>query len=160
MAQATLLNIPDDAKGRRAFTFDHAMAHRALMAVMGPLHQWSVMPYFIDPASFDARPADKWSLNHQQAHNDFNAYLPAYTDQTLAAWTNNPGIPTSQILIDSRMKDEGSRQWWTFINHQEHLIATNVILPLQLTPTAPLPPPTIFAPLWWLRTPRLAATYW
>lgn len=154
MTLATLLVIPDDPAGRNLYAFDHAMAHRQLMAAMGPLYQWAIMPYFIDPFLFDSRPAQNWPLNHQQAHDDFTKMLPAYG----AALTE--GIPTAQILVDSTLQDAGSRAWFTFGNHQEHLIANNAILPLPLTPTATLPPGTIFALPWWLQAPRLVATYW
>ena len=150
MSMATLLVHPGeenpDSPRHNVFSFEHAMAHRGLMAVMAPLTQWSIMPYYIDPTNFGARAATKWPFNHQQAHNDLTDYLPAYSTAPTA------GIPTNKNLVDVRIDDPGSRAWWTHNNHQEHLIAANAIFPLPLTE----PPPTY----WWALDPRLAQTYW
>jgi hypothetical protein len=145
MSIATLLNIPDHPAGRNAFSFEHAMAHREYMAVMGPLDQWTLMPYFIDPAQYQSRPATKWPLNHQQAHNDFTTYLPADASALVA------GIPSSQILLESDLNQPDSRTWWTFVNHQEHLTANEAILPI---PDQDQPPP------WWVQPPRRALVFW
>jgi hypothetical protein len=147
MSLATLLVIPDTDAGRNAFTFDHAMNHRNLLTVMGPLDQWSVLPYFIDPTSYDALPGTNWHLNHNQAHSDFITFLPANPDVLEAGMTIN------QNLLDEDFRQEGNRQWWTFNNHQEHLIPSNTIVTLDLT----VPPSQI---PWWALDPRLVFTAW
>jgi hypothetical protein len=128
MTTATLLVFPaaDDDRAQAAFAFDHAMTHRNYYQFMNPLHQWSVMPYFIDPAPSRAETAIRagpWHLNHQHAHNDFTHSLPV--DWGMQA----PGIPSDQILVDSDLTDRGSLAWWTFANHQEHYLANATVLP-------------------------------
>lgn len=152
MIASTLLTIPATQGGRDWFSFDHAMNHRSVMVAMAPLSQWSAMPYWIDPMRYDARPATWWPLQHQQAHNDFTDYLPAYG----TALTE--GIPTAQIMIDSNLGDPGSREWWLLANQMEHQIANSAMFPLPLSPMAP--PPATFALPWWIDTPRFAANYW
>lgn len=147
MTQATLLRLPDDPAGRDAFTFDHAMAHRAVFAAMGPLDQWSVLPYFIDPTAYDARPGTNWHLNHQTAHNDFIEYLPP--NPFVPA--HHTGIQIAQNLLDTEFNREDSLLWWTFDNHQHHFLAMAAIYPLDLT-ADPLP--------WWLLAPRLVTNFW
>lgn len=78
MSQATLLVFPDNERWKNVFSFDHAMAHRYIMSMMGPLNQWSAMPYFIDPMHYDDDPSGPWHFAHQQAHDDFNSYLPPH----------------------------------------------------------------------------------
>jgi hypothetical protein len=158
MSIASLLVVPTDERTRSAFQFEHAMAHRQNMQVMGPLDQWSAIPYFIDPTIWDADPGTNWHLNHQQAHHDFISYLPAYFDQTQTAWKANPGIPTNQHMLDPVMNEPKSRSWWTHQNHTEHATANAAILPLPLY--AQFLPPAIFALPWWLQPPRLVATFW
>lgn len=140
-----LLVYPNDTEiARNTFSFDHAMAHRNVMAVMGPIDQWTVMPYWIDPTNYQAGPATNWRLQHQQAHDDFIETLP--TNPT----AETPGIPMAQNLIDNDLQDPGTRAWWTFNNHMQHLIASSAILPL---PSAePIP--------WWYLPPRRVLTYW
>jgi hypothetical protein len=128
------------------------MAHRTLYAVMGPLDQFSVLPYLIDPPQHTDVRASKWHLNHQQAHDDFILAVPAgYENPAI-------GIPTSQILVDSDLSNPESRTWWTFANHQEHYIAEGTVLPL--------PNPTTQAGLpasspWWIPAPRWTLPpYW
>ena len=149
MPLATLLVMPQpgDEAARNVFSFEHAMAHRGVMAVMAPLTQWSLMPYFIDPSEFEARPATKWRMNHQQAHSDFVTTLPAYSAALV------PGIPTSQNLIDQDYQNQGTREWITFANHQEHLIAANAIAPLSQALTGRIDP-------FWAARHRLAQTFW
>lgn len=147
MTPPTLLVIPDHEAGRNLFAFDHAMAHRSNYQVMGPLPQWTVMPYWIDPFEKDARPATKWHLNHQRSHDDFNSYLPADRASTV------PGIPSRQNLIDSNLQDDGIQSWWTFLNFQEHMVATDAVLPLPLTETLDNTP-------WWVIDPRLISVFW
>jgi hypothetical protein len=150
MSQATLLNVPDDYRGRSAFEFEHAMAHREVMIVMGPLTQWSVMPYFIDPARYQAPPGTNWHRNHQQAHDDVTTYLPA--DGTAL----EPGIPSSQVVQEGDLTDPERRTWWTFINHQEHYVS-NAAIPVQGYTGRGL---TISALPWWMLNARLVATFW
>jgi hypothetical protein len=145
---ATLLNIPNDPAGRNAFEFEHAMAHRTPMQIMGPLGQWSTMPYFIDPFVYDAAPGTTWHHGHQQAHNDFTSFLPA--NFLTPSEQEGFGIPSNQILLDSRLPVEDSRAWWTFANFQEHYVVSN-LTPLPLT-VATYP--------WWLEAPRLVANFW
>lgn len=123
MTIASLLVRPESDAGKTAFNFDHAMQHRNNFQVMAPLHQWTVLPYFIDPAQSQETPGSKWHLNHQQAHNDFTSALPSDFQRDAV------GIPTSQILLDSNLGDPGSLAWWTFINHQEHYIASAIVQP-------------------------------
>lgn len=145
MAISSLLNVPEGDAARNAFSFEHAMAHREVMAVMAPLNQWSAMPYFIDPADWKASPADSWNLDHQQAHNDYASYLPAYS----VALT--PGFTFQHILVDSNLADPASLTWWTFLNHQDHFLANNIVLPLPFAlPTVP----------WWAVLERRALSFW
>ncbi|HEX3525161.1 MAG TPA: hypothetical protein VHT52_24115 [Stellaceae bacterium] len=120
MPGAVLLN-PDDP----IFTFEHMMAHRNYFAVM-ETSGYSVLPYLLDPSYDTNIPASPWHQNHQQAHNDYNAALPPYWDANAVGF----GIPQNQILIDSNLSNPDQLSWWTFINHQEHYIANNAILPL------------------------------
>ena len=146
MSTAALLVIPrDNVASKGAYSFDHAMSHRNAMEIMGPLTQWSVMPYFVDPAHYDAQRADAWNLKHQQAHNDALTYLPA------TAQAVDPGFPTSQILVDTNFEDEASRTWWTFANHYEHFAVGQALAPVNLQQT-PLP--------WWLEPPRVVTVFW
>ena len=145
MSLPTLLSQPSNDAARNAWSFEHAMAHRSLMAVMGPLTQWSVMPYFIDPADFQATPANKWNLNHQQGHDDFTRNLPAFSTAHVA------GIPMIQNLMDSNFQDQGQLSWWTHNNHQQHFVAANAVLPL---------PSWMAHPPWWYLYPRRVTAFW
>jgi hypothetical protein len=75
---AVILTNPDDPM----FSFEHMMQHRQYFGIMGDhnkqgtLSQFSVLPYLLDPSFGTHLPAQSWNLNHQQAHNDFNADLP------------------------------------------------------------------------------------
>jgi hypothetical protein len=116
------------------------------MEVMGPLTQWSVMPYWIDPQNFQATSANHWNLNHQQAHNDYNSFLPAY-------WTAaSPGIPQSQILVDHNFQNQDNQSWIVFANHQEHLTGANAIQPMPGAATPATP--------WWATPPRRVSRFW
>lgn len=145
MAISTLLNVPDGDAGRNAFAFDHAMAHRDVMAIMAPLDQWSAMPYFIEPTDWKASPANDWNLDHQQAHNDYASYLPAYSAASVAGFT------WQHILVDSNLADQASLQWWTFLNHQDHFLANSIVLPLPFA-LATVP--------WWALPHRRAMVFW
>jgi hypothetical protein len=146
MARPTLMVFPTDDRTRNNWSFEHAMAHRSLMAVMGPLTQWSIMPYWVDPQNFQAGAADKWNLNHQQAHDDYNSFLPAYSTAPSA------GIPQAQILVDHNFQNQDNTSWWTFANHQQHLIAGSAIHPLPAAATPATP--------WWATPPRRVSRFW
>jgi hypothetical protein len=79
MPAAVLLNIDDPI-----FGFENMMQHRQYFAVMGDPHneqgrltQFSTLPYILDPVFDPDEPGWPWNFRHQQAHNDFNANLPA-----------------------------------------------------------------------------------
>jgi hypothetical protein len=150
MALATLLVFPKegDTAAQNTFSFEHAMAHRSLMAVMGPLTQWSVMPYFIDPTNFSAGPAGVWNQAHQQAHNDFNGYLPGYSAAP-APPAPHLGFGQRQPLMDTNFQAR-PLAFWTFANHTEHLLAANTVLPLPTGTNVP----------WWAQPPRRVLTFW
>jgi hypothetical protein len=144
---SSLLAYPEDERAQDAFALDHAMAHRAYYQVMAPLHQWSVLPYFVEPVQHADVLGSQWHMNHQQAHDDFTRTLPSDFG------TTQVGIPVSQILLESDLSDPGSRAWWTFANHQEHYIANGAVLPsIPDATTDPagqvLPPPWINPARW------------
>lgn len=138
MPLCSLLNTDDPI-----FDFEHAMAHREVLAVMAPLSNYSAIPYFIEPWPLPfppyPDPATDWRLDHQQAHNDFSSAMPGY----FLAEHVGFGIPDNQNLLENDLNNEASRTWWTFANHQEHFIASGVISPLPGTL------PTGAAPGWW-----------
>lgn len=152
MSIVALLRRPDNPTSLAAFEFEHAMAHRTLYATMGPLHRWSVLPYFLDPSHHVDTPASHWHLRHQQAHNDFTSSIPSGYERMDA------GVPTSQILIDSNLDNAESRTWWTFANHTEHFIANESMLPLPNTGTRTGLPSSF---PWWIPAPRWTLPpYW
>jgi hypothetical protein len=152
MAIASLLVTPKDASSRAVFSFEHAMAHRTAQQQMGPLNRWSLMPYFIDPTNFQANPADKWNLNHQQAHWDMREVSPQSFVST------DPGIPTAQPLMDTNQQSPGAVAWTTFANHQEHFILNNAIMPFLLHGIGTVATP--WAPPWWFTAPRYVPQAW
>jgi hypothetical protein len=100
MASVTLMRMGNGLGQRSAYNFEHAMAHRAVLGVIGfqpgikppstivpppwpavkprpPLSQYSVVPYFIEPPQGQKVGAGKWHLNHQQAHNDALQNIPS-----------------------------------------------------------------------------------
>jgi hypothetical protein len=116
MAQSTLLKY--NPAYHHSFAFEHAMAHRNLLGGMAPLSNFGVIPYFVDPTpSPQPAYADKWQLNHQQAHYDAFAALPVFYGQTTV------GIRPAQMLIDSNLTDQAQLAWWTHANHTEHYVA-------------------------------------
>jgi len=151
MALSTLLVFPrqGDTAAQNAFSWDHAMAHRLLMAVMGPLDQWSIMPYFIDPTNFSAGPAVVWNQAHQQAHDDFTSYLPAYYTAPAPPGPPPLGFRTRQPLMDTNFRED-QPAWWTFANLMEHMTAERATQPLPSGANIP----------WWAQPPRRAAMYW
>jgi hypothetical protein len=160
MAVVSLLVNPTDGPSRAVYSFEHAMAHRLPQQQMGPLSQWSVLPYWIDPQDFQAAPANKWNLNHQQAHLDFRKVSPA--GPWAGAYPAAPGIPTSQLLMDTDLKSPGAVAWTTFANHQEHYIINNAILPYILSGTVPVqtPPLPPWQAPWWFQSPRYVPNAW
>lgn len=121
MSLATLLTVPTDQYSKSAFAFEHRMAHRALSLTMGPMSQFSVAPYFFDPQTNSGG----WLQNHQQAHNDFRVNLPVRWGWW-GTLTQAYGVDSSQNLQDVDMNDPGQRRWWTWVNHQDHLIAADL----------------------------------
>lgn len=117
MSDATLLHVPDNRPGKRAFAFEHMMAHRELfgtMAAVLPATTFSVLPYLLDPTVNTG----KWHLNHGTAHHDFIGVLPSYFG------VMETGLPTGQPLRDVNLDNREQRTWWTFTNHQEHVMAS------------------------------------
>jgi hypothetical protein len=114
MPAAVLLNNNDPL-----FVFEHMMQHRAMMAVMAPLHRFSRLPYLLDPSyQIDIR-AGPWNADHQQAHDDFASVIP-HTGQ-------------NQKMADANLRDTESATWWTFTNHIQHLTANDAISQLRMT---------------------------
>jgi hypothetical protein len=74
------------------------------------------------------------------------------------------GIPQSQILLEGIGDDAETKSWWTFVNHQEHFIANNSILPLPTTsPTTAGTPPgqaTVSNPWWWASRSPVIYPFW
>jgi len=186
MAAVTLMRQGTSSRERAVFAFEHAMAHRNALGVIGfqkgftpqtgstakpikprpPLSHYSVAPYFIDPPGGD-RPANKWSLNHQQAHDDALRNLP---DQygwryynTLVIQPQPPPpqppvppleFPTPQQvryglriggnLIDTNFANRWQASWWTFQNWMEHYVGSKSITP----PPSPKPAPQWTFPFW------------
>jgi hypothetical protein len=74
------------------------------------------------------------------------------------------GIPQAQILIEGSAQTPENRSWWTFLNHQEHFVANNAILPLPTTaPTTAGTPPgqaTVSNPWWWTSRAPVIFPYW
>lgn len=120
MPTAVLTNSDDPI-----FAFEHMMAHRRYFAVMSPLNRFSVLPYVLDPVYDTEIRASMWHQNHQQAHTDFATSLPANYN------TKEIGLPTFQPVADSDLANPESATWWTFIQHREHFLADEAILPTQ-----------------------------
>jgi hypothetical protein len=123
------------------FAFQHAMYHRNALGVMSPLTRFSVIPYFIDPAT-GKRSADSWYLNHGQAHNDAMNNLPS---TYLGEVTAGSGVGAN--LVDTVLDNPWSRSWWVFQNNLEHYVGANTILPAPQIPPPP-PAPTWTFPFW------------
>jgi hypothetical protein len=138
MARVSLLHMGDGLGQRAAFELEHAMAHRNALGIINPLTRFSVIPYFIDPMQLQ-RPAQKWNLNHQQAHNDALTHLPAEFGASTV------GLFVGQNLVDTDMTNERQRKWWIFQNHMEHYVGGNTILPNVIFPP---PAPQWIFPFW------------
>jgi hypothetical protein len=71
------------------------------------------------------------------------------------------GIPQGQILLEGT---SGDRSWIAFVNHQEHFIANDAILPLPTTsPTTAGTPPgaaTVSNPWWWASRSPVIYPFW
>ena len=166
MAQVSLLHLGDGLGQAATFAFEHAMAHRALLATMSPLTRFSVVPYLLDPMVGSGAPAAKWNLNHQQAHDDSlrnvqSQYYwpPITTDVTQPNPTPPPptitvpvvtqqtptiGLRIGQNLIDNNLGDPRQLTWWMFQNFMEHYVAATVTVPAP----APKPSPQPTFPFW------------
>jgi hypothetical protein len=119
-----------------AFTFDHAMNHRAYLGQMSPLDQYTVVPYFIDPPQDQGISASQWHLNHQQSHNDALHAIPNNWNfyATLPLPDPDIGLFIGQNLRDTSFDNQGQKLWWTFANHMEHYIANAATLPASTEP--------------------------
>lgn len=98
MAIVSLQRLPRTQREYWVFAFEHNMAHRK---------QGSATTYLLDPIRNVNRPGTKWHLDHQQAHNAMAAQAPT----TFGA-----------ILRDSNLLNQRQRNWWEFLNHQEHYL--------------------------------------
>lgn len=116
MARISLLTFPTNPMARKAWAFEHAMAHRNALGVLNrykpttvnnvttwklerALSDFSVVPYFIDPMIGSDIMAGKYLLNHQQAHTDaLNNFPDRYYWKYLTTITQvpnpNPPPPT------------------------------------------------------------------
>lgn len=87
---------------------------------------------------------------------------PYYQANPLTAGTF--GIPQSQILLEGSGGTPENRTWWTFVNHQQHFIANNAVLPLPTTQplTAGTPPGVeiVSNPWWWTEKYPLLYPFW
>lgn len=139
MSLATLLTEPVGPGQAETFAFEHAMAHRELLGAMATpvstevltppalrilpgttgLAGFSALPYGpLDPQSN----ASLWHLDHGQAHSDAQTSLPNYFGATARGLLN-----PAPNMVDFNLDVPGQRTWWTFVNHQEHLAAQNVL---------------------------------
>lgn len=146
MSQATLINSNDPM-----FAFEHVMQHRQYFSFMPDLSHFTSLPYLLDPPHRQDIPAGPWNQKHQQAHDDFNASLPPFYAYNPADAPNPPfRIMQTNILVEGNKSNRENWTWWTFINHQEHYIANNAILPVPsqapMPPWAPMRPSTF--PFW------------
>jgi hypothetical protein len=144
MSEATLLVHPLSQDGRAQFIFEHTMAHKVQLGVMGNspgLSAFSTIPYFIAPRPGPYGPTPppliqddrKYLQFHQQAHNDANVNLPSQIvqDATGQWWeVVDIGIPQHNNLQDVELNDSAQMMWWTFANHQEHLAHSQSAYPL------------------------------
>lgn len=136
MSRASLLNSEEPA-----FAFEHAMAHRNALGVMSPLPRFSIIPYWLDPMLQTDEPGGFWHHNHQQAHSDAALHLPPEFG------SGQRGIELHANLLDYDLSNPDSRTWWTFVNHLEHYVGGNTILP-QSAPQPPPPAPQWTYPFW------------
>lgn len=101
------------------------MAHRASFGCMSPLSQFSVLPYHLDPSTFNGR---GYLLDHQQAHNDMLCTLPNFPPY----WPDPEPLPRGgtpgQNLLDTDLNNPRTLPLWLHFNHTEHL----TVMDLQL----------------------------
>jgi hypothetical protein len=81
------------------------------------LTRFSAIPYLIDPQLN----IGIWHLDHGQAHDDFTLALPGGFGFT--GGIINPTID----FVDMNFDNPDQLTWWTFANHQQHLIAQSVL---------------------------------
>jgi hypothetical protein len=128
MSLATLLVAPDEGNySQETYSFEHAIAHRTLFGAMATdgLSRFSVLPYKLDPHYLLQ---GGWKIDHGQAHSDFAEVLPgAYLWGFEVAPPETLTISTGQNFIDPDLSSLEQLNWWTFANHQEHLIAASVV---------------------------------
>lgn len=133
MSLATLLVAPGaDRRSQETFSFDHAFAHRVTFGAMATeqygLSRFSVLPYKLDP---NYLVQGGWKLDHGQAHHDFVATLPGaiiwWFGLVIQLPTQYLSINSGQNYIDPDLTRREQMQWWTFANHQDHLIAQSVV---------------------------------
>lgn len=106
MSIVTLLNYPDNDRGRAAFAFDHAREHEQISDAMHQPTLFNLVHYLLDPVPASGMGgSDLWSMNHQQAHDDASNYF---------------GVKPSLTLIDTPTQAAGPWQWFLFTNSQEH----------------------------------------
>lgn len=98
MAIVSLQRLPRTQRELNIFAFEHNIAHR---------RQAGPTSYLLDPIRNINRPATKWHLDHQQAHNGMAAGNP----RTFGA-----------ILRDVNLSNLSQRAWWEFQNHLEHYL--------------------------------------
>jgi hypothetical protein len=88
---------------------------------------------------------------------------PPYT-QANALDGGTFGIPQAQILLEGNGGSPENRSWWMFVNHQQHLVANNAVLPLPTTaPTTAGTPPgeaTVSNPWWWVSRAPVVFPFW
>lgn len=74
------------------------------------------------------------------------------------------GIHQSGILREGPNNVPGNQSWWTFINHQQHFIANDAILPLPTTqPTTAGSGPgqaNVSNPWWWAQRSPVKFPFW
>jgi hypothetical protein len=89
--------------------------------------------------------------------------FPPYTQAT-AIDGGTFGIPQAQILLEGNGGSPENKSWWTFINHQQHYVANNAILPLPTDQplTAGTPPGTAIVsnPWWWTQRAPVEFPFW
>lgn len=74
------------------------------------------------------------------------------------------GIDAPGILIEGNGGSAGNQDWWAFVNHQQHYVANDNILPLPTTaPTTAGTPPgeaDVSNPWWWVDVAPILYPYW
>lgn len=126
MAICVLLNSNDPW-----FEFEHVNAHRVYLGAMAPLTRFSILPYLLDPEIQVGQSASIWHLNHQVAHNDALATLPTfYRYSFIEIEEPARGLFMGPSVVDTNLDDASQRTWWTFVNHTEHIMANDALLPV------------------------------